>query len=32
MVTIYRSREGLICDYRVYLDPSELWPHDPSPH
>ena len=27
MVTIYRTaRGGLITDYRVYLDPSQLWP------
>jgi ketosteroid isomerase-like protein len=27
MVTIYRTeRGGLIDDYRVYLDPSPLWP------
>ncbi len=26
MVTIYRTAgEGLIADYRVYLDPSSLW-------
>jgi ketosteroid isomerase-like protein len=27
MVTIYRTAaRGLIADYRVYLDPSQLWP------
>ena len=27
MVTIYRTdSHGLIADYRVYLDPSPLWP------
>jgi ketosteroid isomerase-like protein len=32
MVTIYRTAaHGLVTDYRVYVDPSELWPSGEKP-